>query len=74
LKKYIILRGEEFKMAKAGLSNEYTLDGVKQSAYTFMYDTEEIDVGKEDRKELLERLHRSDEKEFLNKTVLANDC
>lgn len=64
------LRGEEFKMAKAGLSNEYTLDGVKQSAYTFMYDTEEIDVGKEDRKELLERLHRSDEKEFLNKELL----
>ncbi|WP_299766146.1 lipoxygenase family protein [uncultured Dokdonia sp.] len=64
------LRAEEFKMAKAGLSNEYTLDGVTQSAYTFMYDTEEIDVGKEDRKELLERLHRSDEKEFLHKELL----
>ncbi|WP_299684615.1 lipoxygenase family protein [uncultured Dokdonia sp.] len=64
------LRGEELKMAKAGLSNEYTIQGVTQSAYTFMYDTQEIDIAKDDREELLERLHRSDEKEFLNNTLL----
>ncbi|GGG05183.1 hypothetical protein GCM10011344_01950 [Dokdonia pacifica] len=64
------LRGEQFKMAKAGLSNDYTIQGVTQSAYTFMYDTQEIDVSKEDREELLERLRSSDEKEFLNKTLL----
>ncbi|WP_299207466.1 lipoxygenase family protein [uncultured Dokdonia sp.] len=70
------LRTQECKMAKAGLNREYTLYDAKrehtytQNAYTFMYDTAPIDNSKEEREDLLERLKRSTEKEFLNKTLL----
>ena len=70
------LRTQECKMAKAGLNREYTLldetgkHTHTQNAYTFMYDTAPIDTGKEERENLLERLERSSEKEFLNKTLL----
>jgi len=64
------LRGEEFKMAKAGLSTEYTIQGETQSAYTFMYDDAPLNDGEEDRKALLHRLDKIKEKDFLNQSVL----
>lgn len=70
------LRTQECKMAKAGLNRKYTLyDATReqkysQNAYTFMYDNAPIDNTKEEREGLLERLKRSSEKEFLNKTLL----
>ncbi len=64
------LRTQECKMAKSGLNREYTIQGQKQSAYTFMYDDASIDPGKKDREDLLKRLETSTENEFLNLTTL----
>lgn len=64
------VRTQECKMAKSGLNREYTIQGEKQSAYTFMYDDASIDPGKKDREDLLKRLATSTENEFLNHTTL----
>ncbi|MEP0265794.1 lipoxygenase family protein [Dokdonia sp.] len=64
------LRTQETKMAKSGLSTEYTIQGETQSGYTFMYDDAPIDTGEEERMSLLKRLETSVESEFLNKETL----
>lgn len=63
-------RAQENKMAKEGFNHDYTIDNQTRSAYTFMYDTEEIDPGKEDRDELIHRLSNSNESVFLSQNVL----
>lgn len=64
------LRTQENKMAKEGLNHIYTIDGKTRSAYTFMYDTEEVDTGKKERDALVDRLSNTHESVFLSKSVL----
>jgi hypothetical protein len=59
------LRTEECKMAKYGLSNKYTLQGNSHSAYTYMYDDQSYDTGKEEREALMQKLKGTVEKELI---------
>lgn len=66
-------RAQENKMAKEGLNHMYELDGKTRSAYTFMYDTNEVDPGKKDRDALIHRLSNTNESVFLSQNVLKKN-
>lgn len=65
------LRAQENKMAKEGLNHMYTIDGQTRSAYTFMYDTAEVDTSREDRDALVHRLSNTHESVFLSHAALS---
>ncbi|MFT6336933.1 MAG: hypothetical protein ACI86M_002763 [Saprospiraceae bacterium] len=64
------LRTEENKMAKYGLSNEYTLSDGKHSAYKFMYDNQSHDTSKEARDTLIKKLENIGKDEFDGKDII----
>jgi hypothetical protein len=64
------LRSQESKMAKEGLNHMYTIDGKTRSAYSFMYDTTEVDTSKKERDSLIHRLSNTHESVFLSQSVL----
>ena len=66
-------RAQENKMAKEGFNHEYTLDNNKRSAYTFMYDTAEVDPGRDDRDALIHRLSNTNESVFLSQNVIKKN-
>jgi len=58
------LRTEECKMAKYGLSKEYSLPVGRHSAYTFMYDEQSHDTSKAEREQLTKELEALTEEEL----------
>lgn len=64
------LRTQENKMAKQGLCNNYTLNGVTRSGLTFMYDDNPEDPGEDEREDLLVKLRNSNETVILSNSVL----
>ncbi len=67
------LRAQECKMAKEGLNHIYTIGGQTRSAYTFMYDTTEVDTSKKERDALVHRLSNTHESVFLSQSVLTKN-
>lgn len=67
------LRAQENKIAKEGLNHIYTINGETRSAYTFMYDTTEVDPGKQEREALIHRLSNTHESVFLSQPVLKKN-
>ncbi len=66
------LRTQECKMAKYGLSNEYTLKDGKHSAYTFMYDDQSHDTSKEAREKLFKKLENTIEEDLILTGMMDN--